>query len=92
MVNAILKNKEDIKNYMKQYRENNKDKIYELQQKSYNCPYCNRENIHIYYMPTKRVKNNRGRPSRVSKTGRRQADLERELSADRRRILFQTPR
>ena len=33
MVNAILKNKEDIKNYMKQYRENNKDKIYELQQK-----------------------------------------------------------
>ena len=49
MVNAILKNKEDIKNYMKQYRENNKDKIYELQQKSYNCPYCDRENIHVYY-------------------------------------------
>ena len=49
MVNAILKNKEDIKNYMKQYRENNKDKIYQLQQKSYNCPYCDRENIHIYY-------------------------------------------
>ena len=49
MVNAILKNKEDIKNYMKQYRENNKDKIYVLQQKSYNCPYCDRENIHVYY-------------------------------------------
>ena len=49
MVNAILKNKEDIKNYMKQYRENNKDKIYELQQKNYNCPYCDGENIHVYY-------------------------------------------
>ena len=49
MVNAILKTKEDIQNYMKQYRENNKDKIYELQQKSYNCPYCDRENIHVYY-------------------------------------------
>ena len=49
MVNAILKTKLDIQNYMKQYRENNKDKIYELQQKSYNCPYCDRENIHVYY-------------------------------------------
>ena len=49
MVNAILKSKLDIQNYMKQYRENNKDKIYQLQQKSYNCPYCDRENIHVYY-------------------------------------------
>ena len=35
MVNAILKTKEDIQNNMKQYRENNKNKIYELQQKNY---------------------------------------------------------
>jgi len=38
-----------MQNYMKQYREINKDKIYQLQQKSYNCPYCDRENIHVYY-------------------------------------------
>ena len=38
MVNALLKSKEDIQNYMKQYRKNNKDKIYQLQQKNYNCP------------------------------------------------------
>ena len=49
MVNAILKTKLDFKNYMKQYRENNKDKIYQVQQKNYNCPYCDRENIHVYY-------------------------------------------
>ena len=53
MVNALLKTKEDIQNYMKQYRENNKDKIYELQQKNYNCPYCDRENIHVYYKTKK---------------------------------------
>ena len=34
---------------MKQYRENNKDKIYQLQQKSYNCPYCDRKKLHVYY-------------------------------------------
>jgi hypothetical protein len=49
MVNALLKTKEDFQIYMKKYRENNKDKIYQLQQKIYNCPYCNRENIHVYY-------------------------------------------
>ena len=49
MVKALLQTKEDMQNYMKQYREINKNKIYELQQKSYNCPYCNRENIHVYY-------------------------------------------
>ena len=49
MVKALLQTKEDMQNYMKQYREINKDKIYELQQKSYNCPFCNRENIHVYY-------------------------------------------
>jgi len=38
------------------------------------------------------AKNRRGRPSRVSKTGRRQADLEREMSAERRRQLLATPR
>jgi len=42
-------------------------------------------------MPTKRARNSRGRPSRVSRTGRRQHDLEREFSAERRRALFQTP-
>jgi hypothetical protein len=49
MVKALLQTKEDMQNYMKQYREINKDKIYQLQQKSYNCPYCDRENIHVYY-------------------------------------------
>jgi len=49
MVKALLQTKEDMQNYMKQYREINKNKIYELQQKSYNCPYCDRENIHVYY-------------------------------------------
>jgi hypothetical protein len=49
MVNALLKTKEDMQNYMKQYREINKDKIYQLQQKSYDCPHCGRLDIHIYY-------------------------------------------
>jgi len=49
MVKALLQTKEDMQNYMKQYREINKDKIYQLQQKSYNCPHCDRENIHVYY-------------------------------------------
>ena len=49
MVNALLKTKEDMQNYMKQYRENNKDKIYQLQQKSYDCPHCGRLDVHIYY-------------------------------------------
>ena len=49
MVKALLQSTNDFKEYMKKYRENNKDKIYELQQKSYNCPYCDRENIHVYY-------------------------------------------
>ena len=43
-------------------------------------------------MPTKRARNSRGGPSRVSRTGRRQHDLEREMSAERRRSIFQTPR
>lgn len=43
-------------------------------------------------MPTRRAKNSRGQASRVSRTGRRQADLERELSAERRRSIFRTPR
>ena len=43
-------------------------------------------------MPTKRARNSRGGPSRVSRTGRRQHDLEREMSAERRRTVFQTPR
>ena len=39
----------------------------------------------------KRARNSKGGPSRVSRTGRRQANLERELSAERRRALFRTP-
>jgi hypothetical protein len=38
------------------------------------------------------AKNRRGRPSQVSKTGRRQSDLEREMSAERRRKIFTTRR
>jgi DNA anti-recombination protein RmuC len=49
MVNALMKTKEDFQNYMKQYRENNKEKIHELNQKSYDCIYCERKNIHVYY-------------------------------------------
>ena len=49
MVKALLQTKEDMQNYMKQYREINKDKIYQLQQKSYDCVHCGRLNIHIYY-------------------------------------------
>ena len=49
MVKALLQTKEDMQNYMKQYREINKDKIYQLQQKSYNCPHYGRLDIHIYY-------------------------------------------
>ena len=49
MVKALLQTKDDMQNYMKQYREINKDKIYQLQQKSYDCVNCGRLNIHIYY-------------------------------------------
>ena len=49
MVKALLQTTNDFKEYMKQYRENNKEKIYELTQQSYNCPYCDRQGLHIYY-------------------------------------------
>ena len=40
MVKALLQTATDFQNYMKQYRENNKERINELNQQSYNCPYC----------------------------------------------------
>ena len=49
MVIALLKTKEDMQNYIKQYRENNKEKIDQLNQQSYNCLYCDRQNLHVYY-------------------------------------------
>jgi hypothetical protein len=49
MVKALLQTTNDFKEYMKQYRENNKEKIHELTQQSYNCPYCDRKNLHVYY-------------------------------------------
>ena len=49
MVKALLQTTNDFKEYMKQYRENNKENFYELTQQSYNCPYCDRKNLHVYY-------------------------------------------
>ena len=51
MVERLLHNDLLIKEYMRQYRVNNKDRIYQLQQKRYDCPHCGRLDIHIYYRP-----------------------------------------
>jgi hypothetical protein len=49
MVKPVLISDILTKEYMKEYREKNKERIYALTQKTYDCIYCNRKDIHVYY-------------------------------------------